>query len=65
MTVSGNHIELFNRANRGAVEILEHENGSVSILYGKERAPNKPVMHRARFKQEYPFSRVIKCPHCE
>ena len=58
-------IDLFNKANRGAVEILEHENGSVSILYGKERAPDKPIMHRARFQQEYPFSRVIKCPHCE
>lgn len=58
-------IDTFNRANRGKIEILEHSNGNVSILHWEEKLPEKITYKRTRFHSEYPFSRAIKCPHCE
>lgn len=58
-------IDTFNRANRGKIEIIESQEGSLTILYGKEKAEEKVISQRIRFNSEYPFGRVIKCPYCD
>ncbi len=58
-------IDLFNRANRGKVEIIESKGWAITILYGKERKTEKIVAKRVHFHSDYPFSRVIRCPYCE
>lgn len=57
-------IDTFNRANRGKIEIIESQEWSLTILYGKEKSEEKIISQRVRFHSEYPFSRVIQCPYC-
>lgn len=56
--------ELFNRANREKVTIVESKEWSITMLHGKEKNTEKVTIKRLHFNEEYPFSRVLRCPHC-
>jgi hypothetical protein len=58
-------IDLFNRANRGKVEIVESQEWTLTILYWKEQLPEKVIAKKVRYNSEYPFSKVIQCPYCK
>lgn len=53
-------IDLFNRANHGAVTISKHSDGALSITYGKSR---KRATHSEN--KEFLLRHVVMCPECE
>ena len=54
-------IELFNKANKGRRKIIEGKNGQLTIEDQKEERYTSKG-HRSA---EFPFRRVVLCPHCE
>lgn len=60
-------IELWNKANRGKIEIIEIDKTEVKIEYnnGKEKQINKPIKEKRKdYNPDYPFAKVLKCPIC-
>jgi site-specific DNA recombinase len=51
----------FNQANRGKV-IISEENGEITIL---RRKPPEFQLKKGIKNPDYPYKRVILCPHCE
>ncbi len=54
-------IDTFNRANKGKVTIVE-ENGQVKIL---KRHPQEWRIKKGVRNPDFPYKRVVMCPHCE
>ena len=61
-------IHIWNKANRGKVEIIEIGNNELKIQYddGKIKKVNEPIIVRKRqnYNPEYPYKSMLKCPHC-
>lgn len=53
-------VEMFNKVNRGRIEILE-EAGQIRVV---ERKPGKHSSKRMANNPDYPFKRVVLCPIC-
>ncbi len=52
-------IEIFNRANRGKIEIVEHRDSSLSV-----RRDPTPKRHYLNHNPTYPYRFVVRCPEC-
>lgn len=60
-------IDLWNKANRWKIEIIEIDKTEVKIEYnnGKEKQINKPIKEKRKdYNPDYPFAKVLKCPIC-
>lgn len=53
-------IELFNKANRGKVTILE-EDGEIKIVKNK---PPEYLIKKGVRNPDFPYKKVVMCPHC-
>lgn len=61
-------IDIWNRANRGKIKIVELDDKDVVIEYnnGKQKQVNLPIIEKRKdYNPEYPFSKVLLCPHCQ
>lgn len=56
-------IDLFNRANRGAVYVQERADGGVELLYNHSPVPS--VKRLNRVNPDFPLKHVIRCPQCK
>lgn len=54
-------IEIFNKANKGKVEILE-ENGEITIY---KRKPAEYLIKKGVRNPDFPYRKVVMCPFCE
>lgn len=53
-------IDAWNRANRGKIKIVEHEDGLLELVRGD---PSPTAVHRCKYNPMYPF-KFILCPLC-
>lgn len=54
-------VELFNKAHRGRLAIIEHEDGTVNI---QKRVTRQSVMIHGIRNTEFPYRKFIACPEC-
>lgn len=56
-------IDLFNRANRGAVYVREHADGNLELLYNY--SPSRTIKRLNRVNPDFPLKHVILCSQCK
>ncbi len=59
-------IDIWNRANKWKVEIIEKDDWEIEIVYSKKGKESfEPIIEkRKNYDSDYPFSRVLRCPVC-
>lgn len=61
-------IDIWNKANKGKIKIIEMDNDYLSIVYKNDKTTAEDIIEikekRKDYNSEYPYSKVLMCPFC-
>ncbi len=62
-------IDIWNKANKGKIQIIEIDNTNLSMLYKNDKSKIEDTIEikekRKDYNSEYPYSKVLMCPECK